>query len=98
MARTKKQQTNGSATANAEGKGEAEFAHDVEFLSRLWSQIRSRYESATPPAALHEEGDLTFRVVRDLFSPEVEFLSDAKVVLTLVDGAPVFADPDGIDW
>jgi ribonuclease G len=62
---------------NAEGKGEAEFAHDVEFLSRLWAQIQGRFETATAPAALHEEGDLTFRVVRDLFSPEVdEFVVD----------------------
>jgi ribonuclease G len=62
---------------NAEGKGEAEFAHDVEFLGRLWSQIQSRFETAAPPAALHEEMDLTFRVVRDLFSPEVdEFVVD----------------------
>jgi ribonuclease G len=62
---------------NAEGKGEAEFAHDVEFLSRLWAQIQRRFEQASPPAALHEEMDLTFRVVRDLFSPEVdEFVVD----------------------
>jgi ribonuclease G len=64
---------------NAEGKGEAEFAHDVEFLSRLWAQIQGRFETATAPAALHEEGDLTFRVVRDLFSPEVdEFVVDDR--------------------
>jgi len=63
---------------NAEGKGEAEFAADVEFLSRLWSQIQARYEQASAPAALHEEADLTFRVVRDLFSPEVdEFVVDS---------------------
>jgi ribonuclease G len=62
---------------NAEGKGEAEFAADVEFLSRLWAQIQARYEQATPPAVLHEEADLTFRVVRDLLSPEVdEFVVD----------------------
>ena len=62
---------------NAEGKGEAEFAADVEFLTRLWSQIQTGYETAVPPAALHEEADLTFRVVRDLFSPEVdEFVVD----------------------
>ena len=62
---------------NAEGKGEAEFAADVEFLTRLWAQIQARYEQATPPAALHEEADLTFRVVRDLFSREVdEFIVD----------------------
>ncbi|HET7340072.1 MAG TPA: Rne/Rng family ribonuclease [Methylomirabilota bacterium] len=64
---------------NAEGKGEAEFAHDVEFLSRLWSQIQTRFEQASAPAALHEEMDLTFRVVRDLFSPEVdEFVVDDR--------------------
>jgi ribonuclease G len=66
---------------NAEGKGEAEFAADVEFLTRLWGQIQARYESATPPAALHAEADLTFRVVRDLFSPEVdEFVVDDQDV------------------
>jgi ribonuclease G len=63
---------------NAEGKGEAEFAADVEFLERLWAQIQARYAQATPPAALHEEADLAFRVVRDLFSPEIdEFVVDS---------------------
>jgi ribonuclease G len=66
---------------NAEGKSESEFAADVEFLTRLWAQIQKRFEQAAAPAALHEEGDLTFRVVRDLFSPEVdEFVVDAREV------------------
>ena len=66
---------------NAEGKGEAEFAADVEFLSRLWRQIQAREAQATAPAVLHEEADLTFRVVRDLFSPEVdEFVVDSGEV------------------
>jgi ribonuclease G len=66
---------------NAEGKNESEFAADVEFLTRLWAQIQTRFEQAAAPAALHEEGDLTFRVVRDLFSPEVdEFVVDARDV------------------
>ena len=66
---------------NAEGKGEAEFLADVEFLSRLWAQIQARYEQAASPAVLHEEADLTFRVVRDLFSPEVdEFVVDSAEV------------------
>ena len=66
---------------NAEGKGEDEFAADVEFLGRLWAQIQSRYEETQPPAVLHEEGDLTFRVVRDLLAPDVEeFLIDSREV------------------
>ena len=64
---------------NAEGKGEPEFAQDVEFLGRLWAQILTRFEQAQAPAVLHEEMDLTFRVVRDLFSPEVdEFVVDDR--------------------
>ncbi len=61
----------------AEGKGEEDLAADIQFLSRLWSQIQERFEGAKAPSLLHEEMDLTFRVVRDLFSPEVEeFLVD----------------------
>jgi ribonuclease G len=61
----------------AEGKGEEDLAADIQFLGRLWSQIQSRFEAARAPSLLHEEMDLTFRVVRDLFSPEVdEFLVD----------------------
>jgi ribonuclease G len=66
---------------NAEGKGEDEFRSDVEFLRRLWQQILSRQASAPVPSVLHEEGDLTFRVVRDLLSPEVgEFVVDTTEV------------------
>ena len=34
---------------NAEGKGEAEFSADVEFLGRLWAQVQARYEHARAP-------------------------------------------------
>ncbi len=66
---------------NAEGKGADELRMDVEFPTRLWSQINARYERAAAPAALHEEGDLTFRVIRDLLSPDVEeFIVDSPAV------------------
>ena len=72
---------------NAEGKGEAEFAHDVEFLTRLWAQIQARFEQTAAPAVLHEEMDLTFRVVRDLLSPEVdEFVVDDRAAWEKVLG------------
>jgi ribonuclease G len=62
----------------AEGKGEEELAADIQFLSRLWSQVQARFESARAPSVLHAEMDVTFRVVRDLFSPEIEeFLVDS---------------------
>ena len=90
---------------NAEGKGEAEFAADVEFLGRLWAQIQARFEQAAAPAVLHEEGDLVFRVVRDLFSPEIdELVIDSEeghrkcvgyveaLVPALADRARLYAD------
>jgi ribonuclease G len=55
-----------------EGKGEEEFRADVEFLVRLWQQVQGRFAHASPRSALHEEGDLIFRVVRDLFAADVE--------------------------
>ena len=61
----------------AEGKPAEELHADIQFLTRLWGQVQSRFESARAPSLLHEEMDLTFRVVRDLFSPDVdEFLVD----------------------
>jgi ribonuclease G len=66
---------------NAEGKGPEEFAADVEFLARLWSQINTRHEKASAPAVLHAEMDLTFRVMRDLLSPDVdEFVVDSHEI------------------
>ena len=55
-----------------EGRGEAEFSADIQFLVRLWQQVQARFAQAPPRAALHEEGDLVFRVVRDLFAADVE--------------------------
>jgi ribonuclease G len=61
----------------AEGKPAEELTADIQFLTRLWGQVQSRFESAPVPSLLHEEMDLTFRVVRDLFSPDIEeFLVD----------------------
>ena len=55
-----------------EGRGEAEFSTDIEFLVRLWQQVQARFAQAPPRSALHEEGDLVFRVVRDQFAADVE--------------------------
>ncbi|MGH7357884.1 MAG: Rne/Rng family ribonuclease, partial [Candidatus Rokuibacteriota bacterium] len=55
-----------------EGRGEAEFSADIQFLVRGWQQIQARFAQAPPRSVLHEEGDLVFRVVRDLFAPDVE--------------------------
>ncbi|MGH7264005.1 MAG: Rne/Rng family ribonuclease [Candidatus Rokuibacteriota bacterium] len=55
-----------------EAKGEEEFRADVEFLVRLWQQIQARFGQTPVRSAIHEEGDLIFRVIRDLFTAEVD--------------------------
>jgi ribonuclease G len=62
----------------AEGRGEEELAADIQFLGRLWTQVQASFDAARAPSLLHEEMDLIFRVVRDLFSAEIEeFLIDS---------------------
>jgi ribonuclease G len=63
-----------------EGRGEAEFNADIQFLVRVWQQqVQARFAEAPPRSALHEEGDLVFRVVRDLFAADVdEILIDGE--------------------
>ena len=66
-----------SSAPSREGKGEEEFSADIQFLVRLWQQVQARFERRGRRAPLHEEIDLMFRVVRDLFSPDVdEFVID----------------------
>jgi ribonuclease G len=62
-----------------EGRGEEEFGQDIQFLVRLWRQIQTRFGQAAPRTAVHEEGDLVFRVVRDQFTADVdEILIDSE--------------------
>jgi ribonuclease G len=62
-----------------EGRGEEEFSADVEFLLRLWQQVQERFAQVPARSCLHEEGDLIFRVIRDLFAADVEeILVDAE--------------------
>ena len=74
----------------AEGKSEAELTRDVEFLVRLWNRILTREQNSKSPALLHKDMGLVYRVVRDLFSEDVDrlFIDDLheyERVLELLD-------------
>lgn len=56
----------------SEGRSEEEFTADIEFLSRLWENIQKKKEKVSAPALLHNELDLVFRVIRDLFTRDVD--------------------------
>ncbi len=56
------------------GRSAAAIGADLEFLRTLGRKIRARGETATAPALVNRELDLTFRVFRDLFGHEVKRL------------------------
>ena len=45
---------------------------DMEFLLHLWSEIKDMAERATPMSLVYEDLDIILRVVRDIFSPDVD--------------------------
>ena len=60
---------------------EDEFAQDVDFLLRLYNTIKRRSRSATAPAVLYRDLNLVYRIVRDLFTPDVDrFVVDSREV------------------
>ncbi len=54
----------------AEGAAEEELAQDVARLSAQWEAIEQKAKTATAPALLYSEPDLTIRVVRDIFNED----------------------------
>jgi ribonuclease G len=56
----------------SEGKSEDEFLADKQFLNRLWVNTQNKAEKTSAPSLLHCDLDLVFRVVRDLFTSDVD--------------------------
>jgi ribonuclease G len=56
----------------SEGKSEEEFHSDKLFLNRLWVNTLKKAEKASAPCLLHSDLDLVFRVIRDLFTAEID--------------------------
>ncbi len=56
----------------AEGVEEKDLADDVRFLLQLWGRVTERARAARAPALLYQDLGLIRRVVRDLFTGEVD--------------------------
>ncbi|HTG00183.1 MAG TPA: Rne/Rng family ribonuclease [Nitrospirota bacterium] len=56
----------------SEGRSEEDFTADIEFLGRLWDNIQKKKERTSAPALMHNELDLVFRVIRDVFTRDVD--------------------------
>jgi ribonuclease E len=55
-----------------ENRSKLEIRRDYEYLMRLWDTIREKTLSSNAPARVYEEGDLVKRVIRDLYTKDVQ--------------------------
>ena len=55
-----------------ESRSRLEIRRDYDYLLRLWDTIREKTLSSNAPACVHEEGDLIKRVIRDLYTKDVQ--------------------------
>lgn len=74
----------------AEGMEEEELRHDMLFLSRLWKKIQNRAASGPIPNLVHKDLELVLRILRDLFTEDIDrLLIDSRLayekVLDLVE-------------
>ncbi|MCF8108591.1 MAG: Rne/Rng family ribonuclease [Desulfohalobiaceae bacterium] len=65
------------------------LSRDLQFLKRLWEEVRKKGVSGKAPCLIYEEKDLAFRAVRDYLTPEVseiwvDHAETAKQVLDFV--------------
>ncbi len=58
----------------AEGAAEDELSRDVSRLAAQWEAIEKKSKTASSPALLYSEPDLTIRVIRDVFNEDFSSL------------------------
>ena len=54
------------------GLSKQDIVRDYEYLRSLWESVRQRTLGARAPELIHEEGDLIFRTLRDMYTGDVE--------------------------
>ena len=57
-----------------EGATKREIRDDVRFLTRMWAHVQQTAAGVEAPALVHRDLDLALRVLRDLFTTDVERL------------------------
>ncbi|MBM3461608.1 MAG: Rne/Rng family ribonuclease [Armatimonadetes bacterium] len=58
----------------AEGRTREELVRDLEALVKLWERIKEKGKKMRPPSLVHQELTLVYKVIRDLFTEDVDRL------------------------
>ncbi len=79
---------------DAQGKDELHFEREMEYLVKKWQEIEGKMSSARIGEILYEDNNLIKRIVRDIFSNDVDELivNDEKSYWNLIDYVSAFSD------
>ncbi len=55
----------------SKGKWEKDLKADMDYLIKLWDDIQKRQQEATATTLLHQDLNLTLRLIRDIFTPDI---------------------------
>lgn len=58
----------------AEGHDHDEIKMDLDYLVKVWNKIQAKAKVSSAPALLHQELDLVDKILRDIFTEEVDRL------------------------
>lgn len=56
----------------SEGVSDEKLTADIDFLLKLWENVKSKASKASSPSLVHEDLNLVFRATRDLISRDLE--------------------------
>ncbi len=77
----------------AENASSDDLEADMEFLLHTWDEVQDHAEKSSAPCLIYEDLDITLRVVRDIFSPEVDrvVVDDPKTFARVLRFVKTFA-------
>jgi Rne/Rng family ribonuclease len=59
-------------TASGRGKSEIRIKQDIDYLARLWGEIRDKSASVTAPALVYEDLNSVLRAIRDWVTEDID--------------------------
>lgn len=78
------------ARTNSEGQSKTNLLKDLQYLKRLWKDVRKKGMNEQPPVLIYQEKELAFRAVRDYLTTDVgeiwiDHAETAELVKEFVD-------------
>jgi len=82
----------------AQGKNEEILREEFEALNKQWNSCLNKSKSKKAPKLIHEDGSMSFRVIRDLFDEKVNNINvDSKTIYNSICNYIKKINPNNLD-